>query len=321
MKVTALDLPTEQNSLSAIKEELPEGPEVIEICEGLKAWRNPVNQFFVMRLHRSADPKKRSKEWEQKTKAGMDIATYLREYELVWEALDGKPVYSENWSVEFHTARQNLGWNPRLPVCRGWDFGLYPACIFAQLFPHGRLLVLREAVGLDIDTSRFTDEVHRLSQEWFPGGRFVEFIDPTGRNRAGTDGRAYTNILTKAPLRARRIFPGANSPVERKRAVVELLSANVKGLPTMLVDPSCEYLIKGFNGGYMYAYQQGTLKSQPEKNVFSHIHDGLQYLASRVRVVNLESANQQNLQVTEPRFGGKQKPGEVVANGGRLAYA
>ena len=321
MKVTALDLPTEQNALSQIKEELPEGPVIETICEGLKAWRNPVNQFFVMRLHHSADPKKRTKEWEQRTRAGMDIATYLREYELVWEALDGKPVYSENWSAEFHTSRSSLGWNPRYTVCRGWDFGLYPACVFAQLFPYGRLMVLREAVGLDIDTSRFTDEVHRLSNEWFPGARFVEFIDPTGRNRGGTDGRAYTNILTKAPLRARRIFPGANSKVERRRAVTEFLNTNVKGLPCILVDPSCEYLIKGFNGGYLFAYNQGTLKNDPEKNVFSHIHDALQYLCTRVKIVNLDVAEASKITPVEPRFGMGQKPGAVIANGGRVTYA
>ena len=280
--------------------------------QGLKAWRNPINRFYVMRLHCSADPAKRSKEWREKTKAGMDAATFAREYDLIWEALEGKPVYVENWSEEFHVARKSLGWNPRLTICRGWDFGLYPACIFAQLFPYSRLIVLREAVGIDIDTERFADEVHRLSQDWFPGARFVEFIDPTGRNRAGTDGRAYTNILTKKPLRARKIIPGANAPAARRSAVVDFLKGNVKGLPTLLVDPSCEVLIKGFNGGYLFAYNQGTLKPKPEKNIFSHIHDALQYLCSRVLSVNLAVTDTPILPV-EPRFGVGIKP-RVVAS-------
>jgi hypothetical protein len=312
MKITALDLPQNaEDPLLPIKEELPEGPEIIDVMQGLKVWRNPVNRFFICRLHCSADPNKRSKEWREKTKAGMDAATFAREYDLVWEALEGKPVYVENWSSEFHISRTSLGWNPRYTVCRGWDFGLYPACVFAQLFPYSRLIILREAVGIDIDTERFIYEVHRLSNEWFPGGRFIEFIDPTGKNRAGTDGRAYTQLLAKAPLRARRIIPGENSPVKRRGTVIDFLKENVKGLPCLLVDPSCEYLIKGFNGGYLFAYNQGTLKPKPEKNIFSHIHDALQYLCSKIRLVDLKIRDQE-IRPSEPRFGqGKAPPPHV----------
>ena len=306
MKISSLDLPSDENSLSTIKEELPEAIQVEEIMTGLKFWRNPINNFKVFRLHRTADPNKRSKEWIQKTRAGMDTANWLREYELVWEALDGRPVYVDEWSHEFHVSKTSLGWNPSLVVCRGWDFGLYPACIFVQLFPHARLIILREAVGDDIDTERFIYEVDRLSHDWFPGARFVEFIDPTGKNRVGTDGRTYTRLLTSKPLRAKTIHRGANAPAERRTGVVDFLSNNVKGLPCLLSDPSCETLIKGFNGGYMYAYNNGTLKSKPEKNFFSHIHDSLQYVCSRIRTVNL-NVEYRSITPVEPRFG-NQKP-------------
>ena len=304
MKITSLDLPSTPEALNAIKEELPDGPQITELLPGLKAWRNPVNRFYVLRLWRGADPQKRSVEWMLKTRAGMDTATWLREYELIWEALEGRPVYADDWSAEFHTSRSPLGWNPKFTVCRGWDFGLYPAVVFAQMFPQSRLMILREAVGVDIDTERFTYEISRLSNEWFPGANFVEFIDPTGRNRAGTDGRSYTRILTKRPLNAKRIIRGANAPVERHSAVVGFLKENVRGLPCMLVDPSCDYLIKGFNGGYMYAYKNGTLKPKPEKNIFSHIHDSLQYLCSKVRNTDLNFTTR-DIKPVEPRFGNR----------------
>jgi hypothetical protein len=309
VKVTSLDLPSTPEALSVIREELPEDIEVTEVMTGLKCWTNPVNRFKIWRLHRSADPLKRTTEWIKATRAGMDTATWLREYELIWEALDGKPVYADEWSSEFHQSKSSLGWNPKLTVCRGWDFGLYPAVIFAQLFSQSRLMVLREAVGIDIDTERFTYEVSKLSSEWFPGAKFVEFIDPTGANRAGTDGRAFTQLLTKKPLYAKRIIRGANAPVQRRTAVIDFLKDNVKGLPCLFVDPSCEYLLKGFNGGYMYGYKNGTLKPKPEKNIFSHIHDGLQYLCSRVRSSDLGFSTSQ-IKITEPRFG-KEKPTEL----------
>jgi hypothetical protein len=234
----------------------------------------------------------------------MDTANWLREYELVWEALNGRAVYQDEWSHDFHVSKTSLGWNPNLAIGRGWDFGLYPACIFCQLFPHSRLIVIRECIGEDIDTERFMYEVDRLSAEWFPNARFVEFVDPTGKNRVGTDGRTYTQLLARKPLRAKKIYLGANAPVARRTAVIDFLKENVKGQPALLVDPSCEMLVKGFNGGYMYAYLQGTLKTKPEKNIFSHIHDALQYLCSKVRTVDMK-VNLATVKPVEPRFGGR----------------
>ena len=310
MKITSLDLPSTPEALEAIKEELPDAIEITEILTGLKSWTNPANRFRVLRLHRSADPTKRSEEWIRQTRAGMDTSTWLREYELIWEALEGRPVYADEWSSEFHTAKSPMGWNPRLVVCRGWDFGLYPACLFVQLFPQSRLMVLREAVGIDIDTERFTYEVSRLSAEWFPNAQFVEFIDPTGINRAGTDGRAYTQLLTKKPLRARKIIRGLNAPAARRSSVIDFLKDNVRGHACLVVDPSCEYVLKGFNGGYMYGYHNGTLKPKPEKNIFSHIHDSLQYICSKIRTVSLNT-QEVKTNIVEPRFG-KVKPNDAM---------
>lgn len=318
MKISSLDLPSSVEALGQIKEELPEALPIEEVMTGLKTWTNPLNHFSVIRLHRSADPKKRTKEWEAKTRAGMDTANWLREYELVWEALNGRAVYADEFGYEFHVSRNPLGWNPNLAVGRGWDFGLYPACIFAQLFPHGRLIILRECVGDDIDTERFIFEVDRLSHEWFPDANFVEFVDPTGKNRVGTDGRTYTRLLAAKPLRARKIYLGANAPAQRRTSVIEFLSDNIKGLPCLLIDPSCEVLAKGFNGGYMYAYHNGTLRSQPEKNIFSHIHDALQYLCSKIRTVDMKGVVTQ-IKPVEPRFGTGTPPAIVDSYGRAVA--
>lgn len=305
-------MPIAVEQLSAIREELPEAIPVVELLPGLKAWDNPVNRFRVLRLHRTADPRKRTQQWIDTTRAGLSTSDWLREYELIWEALDGRPVYADEWGPEFHSSRTSLGWNPALVVCRGWDFGLYPACIFCQLFPHSRLMVLREAVGIDIDTERFTYEVNRLSGEWFPNATFVEFVDPSGKNRAGTDGRSYTNILTKKPLRAKRVVLGAVSIVARRTAVVDFLKDNVRGLASIVVDPSCEYLLKGFNGGYMYAFNNGTLKTKPEKNIFSHIHDALQYVCSKILSTDLK-IQAGSIKIAEPSFGQK-RPEGIAAN-------
>lgn len=304
-------MPDTAEALKALVEELPEAVDVVEVMTGLKEWKNPLNGFNVIRLHRTADPRKRTEEWVAKERKGMGTAEWLREYELVWEALEGRAVYGDEWSPEFHVAKSSLGWNPKLPICRGWDFGLYPACLFAQLMPHQRLFILRECIGEDIDVERFKEEVNRMSQEWFPDARFYEFIDPTGLNRIGSDGRTYAQQLGAKPIRARKIIPGANPIPERHKAVIDFLRSNIKGLPGYLVDPSCEYLIKGFNGGYFFAYStNGTLKPKPEKNIFSHIHDANQYLCSRVLNVRLTTGYSTG-QIVEPRYGNRMPDKEV----------
>lgn len=300
MKITSLDLPGTMESIETLKEEVPEGISITEAMPGLKFWDNPVNRFRVIRLHRTADPAKRSKEWIDSTKAGLGSAEWLREYELCWAALEGKPVYIDHWNHEFHAAKGSIGWSQNLIVCRGWDFGLYPAVVFAQLIVHERLMVIRELVGQDIDTERFVHEVSRVSNEWFPGAQFYEFVDPTGKNRVGTDSMTYLKLLTKKPLRARKIILGLNAPAARRGAVIDFLKANVKGLPLILIDPSCEFILKGFDGGYHYPYYKGTLKDQPAKNAFSHPHDALQYLCSKIRMVVLKT--EYMMPIDEPKY-------------------
>jgi len=308
MKLSTIDLPDKADYAESLKEELPEGIEIEEPWQGLKTWLNPINGFRVIRLHYSADPAKRSKEWRDNEKKKYGEAEWNREHELIWESIEGKAVYSDRWDSDFHTSKVSLGWNPKLPVCRGWDFGLNGACIFAQLFPHSRLFVLREAVSEDIDFETFVSEVNRLSLQWFPGATFIEFIDPTGRNRFGADGRTYSLILASAPLRARRIISGANDLPARLKGVNDLLKENVKGLPCYLVDPSCETLIRGFNGGYFFGYdKRRQLREKPEKNMFSHPHDANQYLCSKVRSTKLDVVIRPG-GIQEPRYGKSPNP-------------
>lgn len=306
MKLSSLDLPDAPDALDQLIEELPENVEVEEVMQGLKTWINPINGFRVMRLHYSADPMKRRPDWRENEKKKYGESEWLREMELMWESLEGRAVYSDFWQAEFHVAKRSLGWSPKYPVCRGWDFGLNGACVFAQLFPHSRLFILREAVSEDIGFERFVEEVNRLSLEWFPGAQFIEFIDPTGRYRMGADERTYAMILSNAPLKANRILSGANDVPARIKGVTDFLRENVKGSPSYIVDPSCDTLIKGFNGGYFYEFNKdGLLKDKPTKNFFSHVHDANQYLCSKVKSARLDAAVRPG-KIKEPRYGGRE---------------
>jgi hypothetical protein len=293
MKITPLELPELDSELNVMElssvEELPEGVEVTEVMQGLKVWHNAINGFCVARLHYTSNPAHRSPEWKETERKKYGISEWNREYELIWEAIEGRPVYADNWDPAVYVSRSSLGWDTHRPICRGWDFGVYPACIFGQLLNGGRLIILREAIGEDIGQELFNEETARLSLEWFPGARFIDFVDPTGMNRFGSDLRSYVTMLASPPVRARRIVLGENSKVGRKKAVIDFLKDTVKGRPCYLVDPSCDMLIKGFNGGYYYPLSNkgSAVKPDPEKNIFSHIHDANAYLCSKIKAVSM----------------------------------
>ena len=81
MKLTSLDIPSSVEAMQAIAEDLPESVTIEEVMQGLKVWKNPINMFTVLRLHRTADPRKRNQEWLKAEKARMDTATWKREME------------------------------------------------------------------------------------------------------------------------------------------------------------------------------------------------------------------------------------------------
>jgi hypothetical protein len=110
-------------------------------------------------------------------------------------------------------------------------------------------------------------------------------------------------MLASKPLMARRIISGVNEKAGRIKAVTDFLKENVKGMPSYLVDPSCDQLIRGFNGGYIYGFDtKGNVKPDPEKNLFSHIHDANQYLCSKVKSTKLD-ARVSIGKIKEPGYG------------------
>ena len=276
-----------------------------EVCAGLKVWRNPVNKFTVARLHYTADPKKRSEEWKAAARAGLTWSEWMREYEIVWSSFDGVPVYGDDFSRAFHVSGGTLQYAQGYPMVRGWDFGLGKggmACVFAQLLNRSRLFVYREVTATDVDIEHFAPEVNRLSKEWFPEvPRWFDVVDATGFNRSQVNKKSCAQVVRE--VCKTEPSPGETSKIKRRQAVSKYLQANVKGLPCFVLDAEgCPMLVQGFEGGYHYPYAvDGQLKEDPLKNEYSHPHDALQVIASRVDKLDLTTRMQ--MQITPPRYG------------------
>src|SRR3990167_5561597 len=291
-----------------VQEDLPKynGIQISEPLQGFKVWKNPINKFTIARIHYSADPKKRTAQWRADARAGIPFAEWQREYEIIWSAFEGVPVYAESYSKKFHVSSDPLQWAMEYPVVRGWDFGLDVlgmACVFTQLLSNSRLFVYHELVASDSDIYTFAEAVQRYSLEWFPGcKKYFDIVDPSGfsRDARNRDKKSYCDTLRDV-LKTKPI-PGGRERNTRINSVVKFLTVNVRGLPKIYIDGSdCLTLVEGFDGGYHYGFMKdGQTKDIPEKNTYSHIQDALQMVTTRVENLNFDE--NQSIEVASPSY-------------------
>jgi hypothetical protein len=198
---------------------------------------------------------------------------------------DGKPVFPE-YNDTLHCTEINPV--KGVPIKRGWDFGLTPACVFTQLLPDGRWIIFEELCGDDIGIGSFADCVLELCSERFAGFTFEDYGDPAGQQRsamtADRDEKTCFDILQGKGI---RMDPGEQNLTIRLESIRKPLNTLRGGKPQLQIHPRCAMLRKGFAGRYQYRRIKvsGSAErhhDQPEKNEFSHPHDALQYVATKI---------------------------------------
>src|ERR1700733_3205617 len=212
---------------------------------------------------------------------------YIRVYVdgLYGYVKDGKPVFPE-YNDGLHCAEVDP--IKGVAIKRGWDFGLTPAVVFTQMLPEGRWIVFEEICGEDLGISTFADCVLQLSAERFPGHTFEDYGDPAGEQRSAmTADRAEKTCFDI--LRGKGIFirTGEQNLVSRLESVRKPLNTLREGKPQFQLHPRCTMLRKGFLGRYQYRRVKisGSAEryhDEPEKNEYSHPHDALQYVATKI---------------------------------------
>jgi hypothetical protein len=173
-------------------------------------------------------------------------------------------------------------------IKRGWDFGLTPACVFTQVTPEGRWLVVDEVCGDDVGIGTFADCVVQASTERFSGFKFEDYGDPAGEQRSSmTADRAQKTCFDILRGKGIAIRAGEQNLTIRLESVRKPLNTLTGGKPQLQISPRCETLRKGFLGRYQYrrVRVRGSAEryhDEPEKDLYSHPHDALQYVATRV---------------------------------------
>jgi hypothetical protein len=197
----------------------------------------------------------------------------------------GKRVYPE-YNDDIHGV-ESLNAIQGQPIHLGWDFGLTPACIVTQISPRGQLLVLKEYIATDMGIRTFANSIvlPQLAID-FPYNKIGESeADPSGS--AGNEIMEELSCIGELNSIGIRTNPASSNEIDvRIGAVRWFLNTMIDGKPALLLDKTkCPVLRKGFMSGYHFKRvniaNEDRFQDKPNKNAYSHPHDGLQYNAMK----------------------------------------
>jgi hypothetical protein len=208
--------------------------------------------------------------------------------------VDGKPVHA-TYNDTIHFANKEITASPLVELGLGWDFGLTPACAIVQLSPHGQLVALDELWTEDMDLRDFAENVviPHLDRN-YPWWRdnYISVNDPAGSAGMQTDGASCEDILLELKIKSNSAAPN-NNPTPRRDGLKYFLGRLTGGKPAFVVSNKCTMIRKGLMGNFQY----GRIKvggeeryhEKPLKNIYSHICEGLEYIAMHYSAENKKS--------------------------------
>lgn len=212
----------------------------------------------------------------------------LGEYGFIKDGLPVHPEYNDN----IHFANRELKADPHVEIGLGWDFGLTPACAVVQLTPRGQFQVIDELWTDNMSLRDFASNVvipHLDKTYPFWRNNYASVNDPAGATGSQTDGKSCEDILFELGIKS---FSAAdnNNPTPRRDSLKYFLGKMVDGQPAFIVSNKCKRIRKGLIGGFKYAKikagSEDRYHEKPLKNMYSHICEGLEYIAMRYSAVN-----------------------------------
>jgi len=192
---------------------------------------------------------------------------------------DGRPIYPEYKDELHHVDEELLMVGGTVFV--GIDFGLTPAAVIGQRIASGQWQILDELVTQDMGALRFAGELNKLLQQKYCGCELEIYGDPAGEQRSQTDERTPFQILYANGINA---WPApTNDYTLRRESVAQNLSGlDMAGKPQLIIGPNCRQLRKGMAGGYKFRRMQVSgqerFQDKPDKGMYSHVCEALQYL-------------------------------------------
>jgi hypothetical protein len=211
----------------------------------------------------------------------------------------GKPVY-KMYDDKAHFTDKPFEVSKGIPIIIGMDTGLTPAAAFMQFTSAGQLVVFDELVTEDCSIHEFAyDHLWPKIRNKYKGFKIEIVVDPENK-RSQTDKKTSRDIMIKAGLPVS--LGRTNNPTDRFESVVFFLRKK----DGFLVTKDCPIIRKGFLSEFKYdkvstTVQGTTWKDKVTKNIYSHVHEGLQYGALEFvagKIFRKNTARKQ--QYTEP---------------------
>ena len=197
----------------------------------------------------------------------------------------GLPVYFDVFDNDIHVAKEQLQFDPDLPVIIGADGGLTPASIFMQPQPNGQIRRIREIVpGHGYDAYTHGQLIRNLLELECSNVKDVRgYIDPASAFGGGKAlGTELEMISQGSGIPFAIPGDGNNNPQVRLAAMRKEFSGRInKDTPQALYCPSMKITNRGNASGYRFKKRPEGAGSKyeplPEKNDYSHPCDADQY--------------------------------------------
>ena len=191
---------------------------------------------------------------------------------------DGRPIHPD-FNEQMHVA--DVSPMQGVPLHLGMDWGRTPACAVLQRQPSGQWLVLEEICLQNAGADKLGRRVKAVLNE-----RYANFMvheatgDPAGSAMSQT--RDETPIELFELTSGLTAMPATSNDPELRYAVLDdLLTTMVDGEPSILIDRSCQLLIRGLAGEYCFKRLQvageDRYRDNPDKGPTSHICEALHY--------------------------------------------
>ncbi|MES2815335.1 MAG: hypothetical protein V4720_10605 [Pseudomonadota bacterium] len=222
--------------------------------------------------------------------AGKSDVTARMVYNKTTYLRAGDPVFSREFNRRIHVAETQILPDPALPLLVGLDQGFKGAAVLGQFdtphhwtilaelhFPSERLMAAEFGRRLaELISRRFGNL--RLGDGW------GDMAGEQGASQAADENATWNKIVGQAAgfrVRPQRI--GTNRIQPRLEAVRASLEFVQGGRPGLLIDPSCKFLIRGFEARYVWKDEvdaSGDKRKVPDKSLTeANVMDGFQYLA------------------------------------------
>lgn len=218
-------------------------------------------------------------------------------YNKIVHAKAGEPVFQREFSRRLHIADATLKPWPGVPLRVGLDQGFKGAAVVGQVLVEGTGLhrrIMWQILGeLHFPKERLMAQVfgtrlaEALETRW-PGqrieGGWADMAGEHGSSQAADENHTWNLLVGRAAgfrVRPQRI--GTNRLQPRLEAVRAALEAPIHaGRVGLLLDPSCAFLIAGFEARYVWTDEvnaQGDKRKVPDKSLTeANVMDALQYL-------------------------------------------